>query len=138
MLLPWDSTYSTSQIGEKLGISARAVIVYVERGYVKPSIQDASGYASKRIWSHMDLVRCAVVKELSAWCSTSSIRQIMPQLKEDSLRSVRSVRILGKGEVYEAEGRDHRLDEEVFQMTIKSYVGINLEAIVSSVSSQEA
>ncbi len=47
--------YTTPQLAEELGIKPRKVISFVERGYIKASVQAANGHPSSRIFNENDL-----------------------------------------------------------------------------------
>jgi DNA-binding transcriptional MerR regulator len=56
--------YTTPEIASILGKSTRKVISMLERGYFKPSIKDADGHASRRLYSFDDVVRAYITMEL--------------------------------------------------------------------------
>ena len=65
--------YTTPQVADIVGISQRKLLSYIEREYVAPSVLEASGHGSKRLWSYNDLVRCATIKLLSGFLSVKTI-----------------------------------------------------------------
>ena len=76
-------TYTTPEIAQIVGLPLRKVLSYTERGYIKPSIQEASGPGSKRVWSFEDLVRCAVTKILLEMVSVDAMRIIAKWMADD-------------------------------------------------------
>ena len=59
-----DRIFGTQQLANILGETIHKTISYVNRGYVKPSVQDASGHGTKRLWNYLDVVRCLFVQIL--------------------------------------------------------------------------
>jgi DNA-binding transcriptional MerR regulator len=76
-------TYTTAQVAEVVQIPLRKVISFVERGYIEPSIQDAAGHGSKRLWNYNDLIRCAVIAQLLDQFTVDYIRAMARHLKQD-------------------------------------------------------
>lgn len=76
-------TYTTAQVAEVAQIPLRKVISFVERGYIEPSIQDAAGHGSKRLWNYNDLIRCAVIALLLDQFTVDYIRAVARDLKQD-------------------------------------------------------
>ena len=68
--------FTTTQVGELLGIATYKVISYIDRGFVKPSIQDAEGHGSRRLWSYEDLIVCAAIVIADKMISVKGIRYI--------------------------------------------------------------
>ena len=77
--------FTTPQIAEVIEVPQRKMLSFIERGYVSPSVQEASGHGSKRLWSYEDLIRCAVIKFLSNQFSVDSIRMWSSHMKADRL-----------------------------------------------------
>ena len=95
---PWDLTMDTipdsftiPQVALIAGVPQRKIISFIERGYVKPSIQEASGHGSKRLWNYEDALRCTVVAFLIGALSVMAIRFVREKLMDD--------RILKKNEI---------------------------------------
>tara|TARA_R110000787_G_scaffold66078_4_gene148580 strand:- start:11 stop:253 length:243 start_codon:yes stop_codon:yes gene_type:complete len=53
--------YTTEGVAKTVGVNLRKVISMVERGYVAPSIQDAKGHGSKRLWAFSDIKKIIIV-----------------------------------------------------------------------------
>ena len=56
--------YTTQEIADIIGHSIHKTISYIKRGYIKPSIQDAQGHGTKRLWSYLDVVRMSIIRYL--------------------------------------------------------------------------
>jgi hypothetical protein len=54
--------YKTPELAKILKIPMRKILSYLERGYVKPSIQDACGHGSTRLWSFTDLHKIHIIR----------------------------------------------------------------------------
>jgi hypothetical protein len=50
-----DRDFTTPELAEALNLPMRKILSYVERGYVRPSVLDASGHGSRRLWALWDL-----------------------------------------------------------------------------------
>jgi DNA-binding transcriptional MerR regulator len=59
-----EKTYSTLDIAKKLGIERERLRVWVDRGYIKPSIQKAEGQGTKSLFSHLDIYAIALFRHL--------------------------------------------------------------------------
>ena len=66
--------YSSSDMAQIVELPLRKVLSFIERGYITPSVQEASGHGSKRLWDDKDLVRCAAIKVASSHLLAKSIR----------------------------------------------------------------
>ncbi len=76
--------YSTDDVAKIIGLPRRKLLAFVERGYVRASIQEASGHGSRRLWSHNDVIRCAVVSIALPLLSVNGIRALADTLKRDT------------------------------------------------------
>ena len=74
--------FTTPQIAEILQVPLRKIMSYIEREYIRPSEQDASGYGSKRLWSYDDVVVCAVVNALDKCLSVKAARHFGRVLRD--------------------------------------------------------
>ena len=83
--------YTTPQVADIVGISQRKLLSYIEREYVAPSVLEASGHGSKRLWSYNDLVRCATIKLLSGFLSVKTIRYVTKPMLDDRTIATDSV-----------------------------------------------
>lgn len=58
------STFTTPEIAEIIGRTVNKTIAYVNRGLVKPSVQQSKGHGSRRLWSRLDVVRLVAIRHL--------------------------------------------------------------------------
>ena len=77
--------YTTPEIAKILGVSTRKVISMLERGYLKPSIQEANGHASRRLYSFDDVVRAYIILELLNFGLSVDNMRLMSGLLENYL-----------------------------------------------------
>ena len=77
-------TYTTPQIAAIIDKSLHKTISYINRGYIEPSIQDASGHGSRRLWSYLDVVRMAFIMHLEdVGIAPAKMRQIARKMADD-------------------------------------------------------
>ena len=74
--------FTTQQIADILRVPFRKILSYIERDYIRPSEQDASGYGSKRLWSYEDVIACAVLNALDKCLSVKATRHIGRVLRD--------------------------------------------------------
>jgi len=73
---------STPSLGRILGVSTRKIISYIERGYLEPSVQDANGHGSKRIWNLDDVMQATVAQFLLDFgFTTERTRELVGQYR---------------------------------------------------------
>ena len=69
--------YTTPEIAKLLDITVHKVISFMDRGYLQPSVQNAAGHGSKRLFSFGDVLKCVIIKNLlDTGLSVSAIRAI--------------------------------------------------------------
>ena len=69
--------YTTPQVAKILEMPMRKILSYIERGYVTPSLRDASGHGSSRQWAVWDLDKiCLVRKCENLGVSVSGLRTL--------------------------------------------------------------
>ena len=73
---PISKSFTTPQLAQIAGVPERRIFSYIERSYLKPSIQDAAGPGTKRLWSYEDVLRCAIVTFLSSVLSVDTLRHV--------------------------------------------------------------
>ena len=76
-------SYTTTQVADIVALPQRKIISFVERGYVQPSIKDASGAGSKRRWNYHDILRCEITNLLLGVISVDAMRFIATFLCDD-------------------------------------------------------
>jgi DNA-binding transcriptional MerR regulator len=82
-LSPTTDTFTTPQVAKIIGVTQRKLLSFLERGYVTPSVQDAAGHGSKRLWNYDDLIRCAVIRFLQNQ-TAETLREVGRQIADDS------------------------------------------------------
>lgn len=75
--------FNTEQIAEIIGVSRRKLLAFVERGYVKASLREASGHGSRRSWSFSDLIKCATITMALPTLSVNGMRNLSSTLERD-------------------------------------------------------
>jgi len=55
--------FTTPQAARVLGIPMRKVLSYIERGYVGPSLRDATGHGSSRQWDLWDVDKIYLIRQ---------------------------------------------------------------------------
>lgn len=80
-----DRVFTTAQVASIIRVPLRKVISFVERDYVAPSVQDAAGHGSKRLWNYNDLIRCEAIVFLLDQLSVDYIRCIAADLAKDEI-----------------------------------------------------
>ena len=74
--------YTTPQLAELVGIPQRKLLSYIERGYISPSVQEASGHGTRRLWSFEDAVLCCAMHTLLDLFSVRAARLAAKPLQE--------------------------------------------------------
>lgn len=77
------NTFTTPQVAELIGVTQRKLLSFHERGYVRPSIQEAAGHGSKRLWSYEDVIRCAVIRFLMNQ-TAGTLRQVGSEIADNA------------------------------------------------------
>lgn len=106
--------YRAPQVCKIVGITYRQLDYWARTGLLQPSIQEAAGSGSQRLYAFSDIVQLRVVKRLlDAGMSLKKIRQAM-QILQDQLHSERplaDVTLLSDGAtIYAARSADEVVD----------------------------
>ena len=77
--------YRTPEIGEVLGESLHKITAsYIKRFGLEPSIQEAAGHGSRRLWSYEDVVKFCVIGLLKGFgFGVGEIRTILDKVSHD-------------------------------------------------------
>ena len=75
-------SFTTPQVAEIVELPQRKLLSFLERGYVQPSVRQADGHGSRRLWNFEDIIRCTVIKRLLA-LSVGTIRDLAKMLEDD-------------------------------------------------------
>jgi len=59
-----DNEYSTLEIEKRLGIHRERLRIWIDRGYIEPSIQRAKGQGTKSLFSRLDVYGIGLFREL--------------------------------------------------------------------------
>ncbi|MBT8198047.1 MAG: MerR family transcriptional regulator [Acidimicrobiia bacterium] len=114
---PDDDGYRAPQVCNLVGITYRQLDYWARTGLLEPSIQNASGSGSQRLYSFTDIVQLKVVKRLlDAGMSLKKIRTAMDILRQQlqSENPLTDVTLLSDGAtIYAAHSPDEVVD--IFQ-----------------------
>src|SRR6476619_7886131 len=86
--------YRVPQVCKIVGITYRQLDYWARTGLVRPSVMDANGSGTQRLYSYRDLVELKVIKQmLDAGISLQSARKAVESLRgfDEDLASVRIV-----------------------------------------------
>jgi len=89
-----DPGYRGPQVCKVVGITYRQLYYWARTGLVRPSVMDANGSGTQRLYSFRDLIELKVIKQmLDAGISLQSARKAVESLREfdEGLASVRVV-----------------------------------------------
>jgi DNA-binding transcriptional MerR regulator len=103
--------YRVPEVCKVVGISYRQLDYWARTGLVRPSIRDAGGSGTQRLYSFEDLLQLRVVKTLlDTGISLQQIRRAIEYLK-DSERPLQSVTLMSDGNrIYAPESPDAVVD----------------------------
>lgn len=106
--------YRAPQVCRLVGITYRQLDYWARTGLLKPSLQEAQGSGSQRLYSFGDIVQLKVVKRLlDAGMSLKRIRSAVRILRGelDSERPLADVTLLSDGQtIYAAHSADEVVD----------------------------
>ena len=77
------ASYTSKELSLKLGLPERTVSIWAERQLLVPSIEDASGRGSTRIWSENDLRQGRLLMRLMPILRPDLVREIAKQFKNE-------------------------------------------------------
>lgn len=92
-------SFSTSEAAQISGVSHRTVDYWAKTKLIVPSIADANGAGTDRLYNFDDLVALRVARELrQAGISTQSLRQVVKHLRENGRpKALSQLRLVGIG-----------------------------------------
>jgi len=112
--MPIDLGYRAPLVCRLVGISYRQLDYWARTDLIKPSVQDARGSGSQRLYSFPDVVQLKVIKRLlDAGMSLKRIRQAVEILRQQlqSDRPLADVTLLSDGStIYAATSADEVVD----------------------------
>lgn len=92
-------SFSTSQAARIAGVSHRTVDYWAKTKLVVPSITDADGTGTDRLYNFEDLVALRVIRELrQGGISTRSLREVVKYLRDNGWpKALSQLRLVGVG-----------------------------------------
>src|SRR5438067_595120 len=104
--------YRVPEVCRIIGISYRQLDYWARTELVRPSIQDAQGSGTQRLYSFQDLVQLRVIKKLiDAGVSLQRIRKAVKFLREHMSAEPSGITLLSDGSsVYACESEDEVID----------------------------
>ena len=92
-------SFSTREAAQVSGVSHRTVDYWAKTKLIVPSIADANGTGTDRLYSFDDLVALRVVRELRlAGISTQALREVVKKLREKGWpKALSQLRLVGIG-----------------------------------------
>ncbi len=108
---PMDSAYGYRgpQACAIVGITYRQLDYWARTDLIRPSLADASGSGSQRLYSYQDLIQLRIIKQLlSGGLSLKAVRSAMIELRKllDDDASGADLIVVGKKSVYLRDGED--------------------------------
>ena len=106
-----DQGYRVPDVCRIVGISYRQLDYWARTGLVRPSIQDAQGSGTQRLYSFQDLVALKVIKSLlDTGVSLQRVRKAVEYL-QDMKRPASGVTLMSDGaRIYEADSPEAVVD----------------------------
>jgi len=77
------ASYTSKELSLKLGLPERTVSIWAEKQLLCPSIEDATGRGSTRIWSENDLRQGRLLMRLRSILRPDVVREIAKQFKNE-------------------------------------------------------
>jgi DNA-binding transcriptional MerR regulator len=104
--------YRVPEVCRVVGITYRQLDYWARTGLVTPSIKEAGGSGTQRLYSFEDLVQLRVIKRLiDAGVSLQSVRKAIGYLKENLERAPQGVTLMSDGKsIYALESPDEVVD----------------------------
>jgi DNA-binding transcriptional MerR regulator len=110
--MPETEGYRVPEVCKVIGISYRQLDYWARTGLVTPSVRDAGGSGTQRLYSFQDLVELKVIKNLiDTGVSLQRIRKAIVYLRKNMGAHPSSVTLMSDGvRVYAAETPDQIVD----------------------------
>jgi DNA-binding transcriptional MerR regulator len=104
--------YRVPEVCKVVGISYRQLDYWARTGLVTPSVRDAGGSGTQRVYSFQDLVQLKVIKNLlDTGVSLQRIRKAVQYLRQHMRAQPASVTLMSDGvRVYACESEDEIID----------------------------
>jgi len=110
--MPETEGYRVPDVCRVVGISYRQLDYWARTDLVTPSVRDAGGSGTQRLYSFQDLVQLRVIKKLlDAGVSLQRIRRAVKFLREHMNKQVQGITLMSDGSsVYACESQDEVID----------------------------
>jgi DNA-binding transcriptional MerR regulator len=93
-----DTGYSGTQAAKVVGITYRQLDYWARTDLIRPSMSDAAGSGSRRLYSYSDLVELRVIKTLlDAGIKLESVREVFRYLREHLSEDIASAHLVING-----------------------------------------
>jgi DNA-binding transcriptional MerR regulator len=93
-----ETGYSGTQAAKVVGITYRQLDYWARTDLIRPSMSDASGSGSRRLYSYSDLVELRVIKTLlDAGIKLESVREVFRYLREHLSEDIASAHLVING-----------------------------------------
>src|SRR5687768_4513086 len=104
--------YRVPEVCKVVGISYRQLDYWARTGLVTPSVRDAGGSGTQRVYSFRDLVELRVIKKLlDTGVSLQNIRKAVAYLRQHMKAQPTSVTLMSDGQrVYACQSEDEIID----------------------------
>jgi DNA-binding transcriptional MerR regulator len=104
--------YRVPEVCKVVGISYRQLDYWARTGLVTPSVRDAGGSGTQRLYSFRDLVELRVIKKLlDTGVSLQNIRKAVAYLRQHMKAQPTSVTLMSDGQrVYACQSEDEIID----------------------------
>jgi DNA-binding transcriptional MerR regulator len=104
--------YRVPEVCRVVGISYRQLDYWARTGLVNPSVKEAGGSGTQRMYSFQDLVQLRVIKKLlDAGVSLQRIRKAVDYLQEHMNKQPQGITLMSDGaSIYACESEDEIID----------------------------
>jgi DNA-binding transcriptional MerR regulator len=104
--------YRVPEVCRVVGISYRQLDYWARTGLVNPSVKEAGGSGTQRMYSFQDLVQLRVIKKLlDAGVSLQRIRKAVDFLQENMNKQPQGITLMSDGvSIYACESEDEIID----------------------------
>jgi DNA-binding transcriptional MerR regulator len=110
--MPDTEGYRVPEVCRVVGISYRQLDYWARTGLVTPSVRDAGGSGTQRLYSFQDLVQLRVIKKLiDVGVSLQRVRKAVKFLREHMTSEPTGITLMSDGaSVYACESEDEVID----------------------------
>lgn len=110
--MPEEHGYRVPEVQKLVGISYRQLDYWARTGLVRPSVRDADGSGSQRLYSFHDLLQLRIIKKLlDAGVSLQRVRKAVDFLKDHLKKSPQGLTLMSDGSrIYAFESPDEVFD----------------------------